>query len=82
MLTRERVTGTVTRWWPARGYGFIRLDEPPHWSVYCHFACLTLAGKARGRGDLAPGMRVELELVEGPRGPQAIEVRELERAPA
>ncbi len=62
------MTGTV-KWFNAeKGYGFIESDEGG--DVFVHFSAI----QGEGFKTLDEGQRVEYELVEGNRGPQAANV--------
>ena len=58
-----------------KGFGFIIADDGQ--SVYVHASTLPQDVEA-----LRPGQRVEFDLVDGRRGPQALAVRVLERGPS
>jgi CspA family cold shock protein len=63
--------GTV-KWFSAeKGYGFIKLDHGS--DVFVHYSGI----EGNGYRTLQQGDRVELELVQGPRGPQAAGVKKL-----
>jgi cold shock protein len=60
-------TGTV-KWFNAeKGYGFITQDVPGKPDVFAHFSAI----QAQGYRTLEEGQRVEFEITEGPKGPQA-----------
>ncbi len=64
----------IVKWYSlARGYGFIRLedrDEDPGDDIFVHHSEVP--------GDpLVEGERVSFEIVDGPRGPKARNVRRL-----
>ncbi|MEA3066095.1 MAG: cold shock protein [Sphingomonadales bacterium] len=60
--------GTV-KWYNAdKGYGFITLDDGG--DVFVHRSAIS----ARGFRGLEEGQRVTLEVVDGPKGPQAQDV--------
>jgi cold shock protein len=62
-------TGTV-KWFNAeKGYGFIAQDEGP--DLFVHFSAI----QASGYRTLDEGARVEFDVAEGTRGPQAANVR-------
>lgn len=61
-------TGTV-KWFNAeKGYGFIEIEEGN--DVFVHFSAIT----GEGFKTLDEGERVQFNVVEGQRGPQAEEV--------
>jgi len=63
--------GTV-KWFNAeKGYGFISREDGP--DVFVHFSEIDGAGYR----SLDENQRVEFELTQGPRGPQASRVRAL-----
>ena len=61
--------GTV-KWFNAeKGYGFIAVDEGP--DVYVHYSQIQMEGFRA----LEDGQRVEFEISQGQKGPQADSVR-------
>lgn len=61
--------GTVA-WFDAdKGYGFVTSDEGA--DVYAHYSQIV----TEGQRVLEPGQRVEFEVSEGSRGPQADNIR-------
>lgn len=63
--------GTVKWFNDAKGFGFIEQDEGP--DVFVHFSAIQTEGfKSLNEGD-----RVSFEVVEGPKGPQAANVRKI-----
>ena len=67
----ERITGTV-KWFNAqKGYGFIERQGGP--DVFVHHTAI----QGEGYRELTEGERVEFEVTQGPKGPQASEVRRL-----
>ena len=61
----------VTKWFSAeKGYGFIAQDGNGP-DVFVHFSALT----GEGYRELAEGQKVEFEVTQGPKGPQASGVR-------
>ena len=52
----------------AKGYGFIASDEGS--DVFVHYSAIN----GDGRKTLAEGQRVEFEIADGPKGPQAANV--------
>lgn len=65
----KTVNGTVKWFNEGKGYGFITPDEGP--DVFVHFSAIV----AEGFKTLAEGQRVEFDVEEGPKGPQAKNVR-------
>ncbi|GGS17534.1 MULTISPECIES: cold-shock protein [Actinokineospora] len=62
-------TGTV-KWFNAeKGFGFIQQDNGP--DVFAHFSAI----QATGYRSLEENQRVEFEVVQGPKGPQADQIR-------
>jgi len=59
--------GTLTRFDPDRGFGFLVPDE-----VFVHVSNIAGGGRA---GTPEAGQRVEFEVAPGERGPQAVDVR-------
>jgi CspA family cold shock protein len=68
MGTMARITGTVKWFNDAKGFGFIAREGGP--DVFVHFSAI----EANGFKSLAEGDRVEFEIVEGQKGPQAANV--------
>jgi CspA family cold shock protein len=63
------VTGTVKWFNPDKGFGFISQENGP--DVFVHFSAI--AGD--GYKNLEENQKVEFEVTEGPKGPQASTVR-------
>lgn len=62
-------SGTV-KWFNAeKGFGFIQQDDGP--DVFAHFSAI----QATGYRTLEENQRVEFEVVQGPKGPQADRIR-------
>ena len=61
--------GTVKWFNDAKGFGFIAQDGGP--DVFVHHSAI----ETQGFRSLAEGERVEFEVVNGPKGPQAAQVR-------
>ena len=61
----SRLSGTVKWFNDAKGFGFIQREGGP--DVFVHYSGI----QASGFKTLAEGDKVEFEIVEGPKGPQA-----------
>lgn len=61
-----RATGTVDRFMDDKGFGFIKPDEGEK-DVFVHHSAIG----GSGFKSLAPGQRVEFDLVQDPKGPRA-----------
>lgn len=64
------VTGTVKWFNDAKGFGFISQDNGGA-DVFVHFSAI----QGSGFKSLAEGQKVEFELQNGPKGPQAANVQ-------
>jgi len=62
-------TGTVKWFNDAKGFGFITPEDGSK-DVFVHFSAI----QAGGFRSLAEGQRVEFEVTNGPKGPQASNV--------
>jgi CspA family cold shock protein len=67
-----RIQGTVKWFNDAKGYGFIAREGGP--DVFVHFSAI----QSSGFKSLAEGDRVEFEIVQGQKGPQASDVTKIE----
>lgn len=67
-VAMARITGTVKWFNDAKGFGFISHEGGP--DVFVHFSAI----QASGFKSLAEGDRVEFEIVQGQKGPQAADV--------
>ena len=63
-------TGVVKWFSDDKGFGFVTPDDGGH-DAFVHFSAI----QGEGFRTLAEGARVEYELGEGPKGPQATNVR-------
>lgn len=63
--------GTVKWFNDAKGFGFIEQDQGP--DVFVHFSAI----QTEGFKSLSEGDRVSFEVVQGPKGPQAANVRKI-----
>jgi len=64
----DRLKGTVKWFNNAKGYGFIGRDDGP--DVFVHYSAIT----SEGYKSLQEGDKVEFEIVQGQKGPQAANV--------
>jgi CspA family cold shock protein len=64
----QRVTGTVKWFNAAKGYGFIERDSGP--DAFVHHSAI----RGEGFRNLEEGQRVEFNVEQGPKGPQATDV--------
>jgi cold shock protein len=64
-------TGRVKWFNDAKGYGFIAREEGP--DVFVHYTSI----EGEGFKSLAEGQAVEFDLLEGPKGLQAANVKKL-----
>ncbi|WP_310336419.1 cold-shock protein [Pseudomonas corrugata] len=65
-------TGTV-KWFNAeKGFGFIKPDDGSD-DVFAHFSAITFSGYR----SLEEGQKVEFEITQGQKGPQAENIRSL-----
>src|SRR3954464_15974541 len=73
---RSMATGTVKWFNDAKGFGFITPDGGGK-DVFVHHTAI----QAEGFRSLAEGQKVEYEVTEGPKGPQAANVRKVSSPP-
>jgi CspA family cold shock protein len=64
----ERITGTVKWFNGSKGYGFIAHEGGK--DVFVHFSAI----QGEGFKNLEEGQKVEFEVEQGPKGPQATNV--------
>ena len=62
-------TGTVKWFSPDKGFGFIQQENGP--DVFVHFSAI----QGEGYRNLEENQKVEFELTQGQKGPQASNVR-------
>ncbi|MBI4261579.1 MAG: cold-shock protein [Actinobacteria bacterium] len=62
-------TGTVKWFSPEKGFGFITQEGGP--DVFVHFSAV----QGEGYRNLEENQTVEFDVVQGPKGPQAANVR-------
>lgn len=62
-------TGTVKWFNDAKGYGFIKPDDDDK-DVFVHYTAIQM----HGHKTLTEGQRVQFEIVQGAKGPQAANV--------
>jgi CspA family cold shock protein len=67
-IVSDKVTGTVKWFNKQKGYGFVEQDEGG--DVFVHFSAIL----GEGFKNLEEGERVEFEVVQGDKGPQAKDV--------
>lgn len=63
-------TGTVKWFSPEKGYGFITPEDGSK-DVFVHYSAIT----GEGYRNLQEGQKVEFEVTQGQKGPQAANVR-------
>jgi len=64
----ERINGTVKWFNGTKGYGFIEREGGP--DVFVHFSAI----QGEGFKNLQEGQKVEFNVEQGPKGPQASNV--------
>jgi len=70
----SRINGTVKWFNDAKGYGFIAREGGP--DVFVHFSAIQMGGFR----SLVEGDKVEFEIVQGQKGPQASDVTKVAAA--
>jgi len=64
------VTTGVVKWFSSqRGYGFVSQENGP--DVFVHHSAI----QGEGNKSLEENQKVEFDITEGPKGPQAVNVR-------
>lgn len=66
------VVGKVKWFNAAKGYGFVNTSEDQR-DIFVHYSSISMEGYK----SLKEGEEVEFEMIEGPKGPQAHNVRRL-----
>lgn len=72
-MSQQTVTGTVKWFNDSKGFGFIAVDGQK--DVFVHQTAIM----TQGFRTLAEGEQVEFQIVAGPKGPSAQNVRKVER---
>lgn len=70
------VQGTVKWFSPEKGYGFITPDQGGK-DVFVHASALETSPGMEGQTSLAENQRIEFEVSQGDKGPQATDVHVL-----
>ena len=70
-------TGIVKWFSDAKGYGFIQPDDAGN-DVFAHFSAIEMDGFE----TLKPGVRVQYELHDGPKGVHALQIVPVDAKPA
>jgi cold shock protein len=68
---RKSMRGTIKWFNNAKGFGFIGREDGP--DVFVHYSAII----GEGYRTLREGDAVEFEIVQGPKGPQAADVRKI-----
>jgi len=69
----ERMQGTVKWFSRTKGYGFITPDNGGEKDVFVHYSAI----QGQGFRNLEQGDRVEFEVEDSPKGPQAARVERI-----
>jgi len=69
-----RILGTVQWFSRVKGYGFIRPDGQEEEDVFVHYSAI----HGEGYRNLSEGQRVEFTMEDTSKGPQAVDVVELD----
>jgi CspA family cold shock protein len=62
--------GTVKWWNDSKGYGFIACEGHPE-GIFAHYTAI----QTEGFKTLAEDQAVQFDLLDGPKGPQAMNIR-------
>lgn len=65
----DRITGTVKWFNSSKGFGFISREGGD--DVFVHYSAI----QSEGYKSLEEGQKVEFSVVQGPKGPQAADVK-------
>ena len=69
LVVRARLTATVKWFNDAKGYGFVAVDNGPD-SVFAHYSAI----EGEGFKTLVEGETVQVEILDGPKGPQCVKI--------
>jgi cold shock CspA family protein len=72
----ERRRGTVRTF--GRAYGFIRDDADPETDVFFHWTRVDHRPETTVSSQMRPGVRVSFDVLDTPKGPQAVDVAVLD----
>jgi len=73
---QERIRGTVKWFSRTKGFGFIGSEDGSCPDVFVHYSAIA----TEGFRNLNEGQRVEFSIIQSPKGPQALDVIEIEEA--